>query len=192
MHFSKVIARSALTTAALSLGAVALRAQEAVSLQELEGRRVSATIVKAQIVRREGRDIPTRHTNNLSIAFGPDGRLVVNNKNTIHGPKGERPGENVTETLVVETPGRTQGRGGGAGLYVFENGTLTRMRTYASGAFMRKIEFKRTPKGLACTATEVHARENGTGAIRLKSSTDGQMVTIVSSRQISSRCEVAR
>jgi hypothetical protein len=180
----------AVTTVVLS--ATALLAQDVVTLRDLEGHKVSATIVKAQVVRRANREVTTRHENSVTLVFEPQGRLTTNVKNIVHGPKGMRPGEDFTANHAIQRPSAMKARGGGAGVHVFENGTLTLMRTYATGGFMRKFEFKRTPGGFECTATETHARENGKGEIRLKSSTDGEMVTIVSSKQIDSSCKVTK
>lgn len=49
----------------------------------------------------------------------------------------------------------------------------------------------RTEKGLTCSASESIAREIGPGEIKLNSSVDGKLVTIVSSQQISSTCTAA-
>ncbi len=174
----------------LILGSSAVLAQSAVTLQELDGVRITARVVRAQVIRREGRDVPTRYESDIKLVMGPGNGLQQHVEATVHGPRGPRKGQTMSSSHKIELPGELRGRGGGQGLFVFENGTLTFLRTFKSGALIRKFEFKSAGSGLTCAMTETFARENGTGTITMNAAAGGGEITIVSWKPVSSTCKI--
>jgi hypothetical protein len=166
---------------------------QAVTLEDLEGTTVEATVVRDQVVLREGRRIPVKFQNELTIGIGPEAKLQVAITPTSQGPRGKRHGETRRATATVEKVRELKTLGGGYGLWVFsEDGTLTFLRTYKGGAFKRTIAFARGPEGLTCKAEEAFARENSRGPIILDSAVGTGEVQILSAKQISSRCRVVK
>ena len=166
---------------------------QAVTLDELERMTVEATIVRDQVILRDGRKIPVKFQNDLKIVIEPGGKLQVAITPTSQGPRGKRQGETRRSTPTVEKVRELTTLGGGYGVWVFsEDGTLTFLRTYKGGAFKRTIAFARGPEGLTCKAEEAFARENARGPIILDSAVGAGEVQIVSAKQISSRCRVLK
>jgi hypothetical protein len=139
--------------------------------------------------------------------FKNDVKYVLGSGNTIdwsisptaYSQRGVRHGKTRTGSSLLERVGVQQGiggwreqTGGGYGVFVFKESTLTLLRTEGSAAFKREIIFVHGPEGLACTANEAIARENGIGPINWRSAIDDAPVTIASWKQISSTCRVKK
>ena len=95
-----------------------------------------------------------------------------------------------TNLIKLERTRELGSMGGGHGVVVFGDGTLTFLRTLKGGALKRDVAFTRGAQGLACIATEAFVRESGVGAIFFDSSIDGVPMIVVSAKQISSTCRV--
>jgi len=166
---------------------------QAITLEELEGTTVEATVVRDQVILREGRRIPVKFQNQLTIGIGADAKLQIAITPTSQGPRGKRQGETRKSAATVEKVRELKTLGGGHGVWIFsEDGALTFLRTYKGGAFKRTIAFAHGPEGLTCKVEEVHARENSRGPIIMDSAIDGGEIQILSAKQISSRCRVLK
>ncbi len=164
---------------------------QAVTFADLDGALIETFVVRQQVIRRDGRDLPIRIETNLQLLIGPGDRIQQTVTPTSHTPRGPKPGETRTSLHTLERPREVRSQGGGNALFVFLEGTLTFLRTYKGGAFKRMIAFARDKEGLTCTVSETFAREDGVGTIYLDSFVDGVSVIVVSYKQLSSRCRVA-
>ena len=125
-------------------------AQSPVTLQDLDGVTITARVVRAQVIRRGGRNVPTRYQGDIKLVMGPGNRLHDHTEAIVHTPQGPRKAETISRAHSIEQPSAVRSRGGGQGVYVFEPGALTMLRTFKSGALIRKIAFTRADAGLAC------------------------------------------
>jgi hypothetical protein len=167
----------------------------AVTFAELDGVVVEARVVLQEVIRRQGKQFPIRAVGDTKLTIGPGTSLYVTLTSTSHHPRGVSKGQPISFVSRLERPGEVakSNMGGGHGVWVFSDGTLTNLRTYGGGgAFKRDIVFTRTAGGLACKITEGFAREGGTGSIAFNSPIDGVLVTVVSARQVSSSCQVTK
>jgi hypothetical protein len=178
---------------ALTALSASASAEEAVTFGELEGSIVEARIIGHQVIRRDGRNISVRFQNDVTLAIGSDGKIDQAISPTADTPRGRRHGPTRRSSHTLERPGDLKGLlGGGDGVFVFTDGTLTWLRTFKGGGFKRTTTFARGAEGLTCTAIDSFARENGVGSIVLNSSIDGQQTEIVSYKPLSSTCRVKK
>jgi hypothetical protein len=166
------------------------RGQDAVTFADLDGAAVEAKLVMHQVIRREGRQFPVRLHNHVRLSIGPEDKIEVVITPISDTPRGRRYGPSRKGTHKLEQPRSSQTLGGGHGVFVFMDGTLTWLRTFRGGAFKRTFAFARGAEGLTCTATDSFARESGRGRVFLDSSIDGRPVEVVSARQVASTCRV--
>ena len=143
-----------------------------------------------QVLRREGREFPARLESDLTLLIGPGDQIQRTWTRTIHTPRGKIQGKPQTNLIKLERTRELGSMGGGHGVVVFGDGTLTFLRTLKGGALKRDVAFTRGAQGLACIATEAFVRESGVGAIFFDSSIDGVPMIVVSAKQISSTCRV--
>ena len=162
----------------------------AVTFDQLEGFIVEANIVRDQLTQRDGRQVPQQAHTSWRLVIGPGLSIQSTVNATFHNPHGQSKAEPVTGSFILDQSRHVGSRGGGQGMWHFEEGTLTFTRTFEQGAFRIKFAFSRKDEGLSCQASESFARENGTGPIAMRSAIDGQPVTIVRAKQISSNCRV--
>lgn len=162
----------------------------AVTFAELEGAVVNVSVVRQQIVQREGQEFPVRLENDLKLVIGHGEAFDVTTTSTAHTPRGVRKGKSETRSLTLQQPGETKVSDGGGMAWTFNDGALITMRTLKGGVFKREIAFIRNTGGLACTATETMTREAGAPSISVKSPIDGSPIAVKSSKQISSSCQV--
>jgi hypothetical protein len=66
------------------------------------------------------------------------------------------------------------------------------VRTYKQGAYRGNFALARGADGLTCTVTESFGREGSRGAIVMESAVDGKLFAVISSKQVSSTCRVAK
>ena len=163
----------------------------AVTFDELEGFIVEANVVRDQLTERGGRRISQQAHTNWRIVIGPRVSIQSTVNVTIYNPNGQRKAEPVVGSFMLDESRHVNSRGGGQGLWHFEEQTLTFTRTLGQGAFRIKFSFSRgNGESLSCEANESFARENGVGRITMQSAIDGQPVVIVRAKQISSTCRV--
>jgi hypothetical protein len=162
-----------------------------VTLADLEGAVIETSVVYDRTIRLQDQGvIASRLQHDRTITIGPGGSLhstLVHNISTPRGPVVRQESGSAT----INKPKQIQSLGRGD-VWIFENGTLTLLRTYRSGAYKMEIVFTRGPTGISCKARAPWARENGTGSIEMASAGDGQNFEVISARQISSSCRVTK
>jgi len=162
----------------------------AVTFDELEGFTIEANIVRDQLTQRDGRQVPQQAHTNWRVVIGPELSIKSTVNATFHNPHGQSKADPLTGSFILDQSRHISSRGGGQGMWHFEEHTLTFTRTFEQGALRHKFVFFRKDESLSCKASESFARENGTGPIALRSAIDGQPVTIVRAKQISSNCRI--
>jgi len=176
----------------LSLYSVAAVGQP-VTLVELEGAVVETTVTMAQQIRREGREFPVQLHQQQKITFFSDSKIEWTSTPTSHTPRGIRQGPTRTGRMTLGQPGETKQLGGGDFIWIFEDGTLTTLRTYTKqGGYKRTIAFAREGGAINCTAKEAFVREEGVGRIVLRSAIDDAPVEVLSAKQVASTCRVTK
>ena len=170
------------------------QAQEAPTLQELEGSEIYYQAVMSQYVEKGGQRYATQTTFNDKLAIRAGGALQhTSTATSVKDGRVTTGKTNVAPIQMVEKPGATDmGRGPGHVLWVFDAGTLTMLRTYQSGAHKKVSTFTRTAEGIVCKYDHIWAFEGDRKHIEVTSAVDGQRLIIFSYRQLSSRCRVTR
>jgi hypothetical protein len=178
------------------LGAVAVAPSawaQAVSLAELEGANIDVGAVHHERIIKNGalREFELRETGHLTIGAG--GTVTTQFQIVSVGPRGERPGATRGGTQTIGKPGKD--KQGNDVVWVFANGTLTRLRVFhAGGAGGQKMTFafKRGPDGLRCSFSMPFARENGVGEISRDAAFDDTPIKILEFKTVSTSCSVAK
>jgi hypothetical protein len=169
---------------------------KAVTFAELEGSIVDAKIERQQVIRRAGSTFPVRVQSILKITIGSDGKFDVTWHTVNDTPRGVFQGKTLSGSVTINQEAKEASKenlGGGVGVWLFSDGTLSSLRTYkAGGAFKRDISFSRTAEGFVCTANEAFAREKGSGPVVFNSPVDDVPVAIVNWKQLSSTCRVSK
>jgi hypothetical protein len=172
--------------------AVPAQAQDKVKLSELQGRMVRGEIVTERVMRKGERQFPVKTKMDWKLKVQEGDAIWHETRSTVTNPRGTRETDPLTRTFPLGKRVTIGSRGGGEAMYSFSDGMLTFVRTFKKGAFRMSTEFARGGGGkLTCVMTSSHAREEGTGAIELVNPFDGQPMSIVSYKQVSSSCEVA-
>jgi hypothetical protein len=164
-----------------------------VTLADLEGAVIETSVVYDRTIRLQDQGvIPSRLQHDRTITIGPGGNLhstLVHNISTPRGPVVRQ--ESGSATIGQPKQIRSLG-GGGDAIWIFENGTLTLLRTFRSGAYKMEIVFARGATGISCKMRAPYVRENGTGSIEMASAGNGQNFEVISERQVSSSCRVTK
>jgi hypothetical protein len=161
-----------------------------VMFAELVGSVIEARVVRDQIIRREGRTFPVRSQDDIKLVIGADNKIQQSVTVTADTPGGQRKGPTRTGVYTLGEQRPIGSLGGGNGLLTFEDGVLTFIRSFKEGAAKRTFAFSRGPDGLSCTANQTFGREGGVGDLVMNSAIDDNPVIVVSSKQISSTCQV--
>ena len=178
--------------ALVTIIAAPAQAQDRVKLSELQGRMVHGKIVTERVMRKGGRQFPVKTKMDWKLKVQESDAVWQEVRQTVTNPRGTRETDPLTRTFPLGKPVTVGSRGGGEAMYSFSDGTLTFVRTFKKGAFRMSTEFARGGDGkLTCVMTGSHAREEGTGAVELVNPFDGQPMSIVSYKQVSSSCEIA-
>jgi hypothetical protein len=161
-----------------------------VTLADLDGAVIEATTVHDQVGVLNGTRLPNRLVQDRKITIGPGPTLQNTIVDTISSERGTRVRQ-ISGTFTINKPMEIGSYGGGHGVYIFANGSLTFLRTHQSGGFKSEITFHRSSAGLTCSIGWGFARENGTGEVEISAAIGGSW-KLVSSKQISSSCRVTR
>ncbi|MET0278490.1 MAG: hypothetical protein ABW198_09170 [Pseudorhodoplanes sp.] len=160
---------------------------------DLEGNVLEARLVVAQQIRREGREFPVEVHQQLRFVFRPERVVEWSMIPVSHTPRGVRQGPTQTGRVAMNKVVDARGPGGGQAIWLFEDGTLTTLRTFGGdGGFKRTISFTREGNGFACSLKSTFMREEGVGRIATRSVIDNVPLTILSARQVSSSCRIAK
>jgi len=161
-----------------------------VTLADLDGAVIVATTVHDRVVVVNGTRLPNRLVQERKITIGPGPTLQNTIIDTVSSERGTTVGQ-ISGTFTINKPMEIGSLGGGHGVYIFANGTLTFLRTHQSGGFKGEIAFHRSSAGLTCSIRWHFVRENGTGEVEMSPYSGGSW-KLVSSKQISSSCRVTR
>jgi hypothetical protein len=163
---------------------------QTVTLAELEGAVVEATVIREQWARRNGQEFSGRFEADVKLIIGSGGKIDGTTTATYHSPRGVRKGETQTFSTTI---GQVLETARGYRVWVFADGTLTLLRANArTGGFRRTITFSRAAEGLTCTASDAAVRETGAANIVVRSPFDGLPTTIIREKPISSTCRVTK
>ena len=165
---------------------------QAVTFADLNGLTIEATIVRDQVVRREGWKFTTENTVHWKVVIGPGDAIENTVSQTSVTSRGDHKAKPVTNAYVLGTEQELKSQGGGTGLWEFADGTLTYMRTFRQGAYRASVAFARGADGLTCTFTDTLAREGARGDIVMESMIDGSEVTVLRSKLLSTNCRVVK
>jgi hypothetical protein len=161
-----------------------------VTLADLDGAIIETTSIHDQVGVLNGMRSPNRLAEERKITIGPGPTLQNAITDTISSERGTKVVQ-FSGAFTINKPREIGSHGGGHGVYLFANGTLTFLRTLRSGGFKSEITFHRSSAGLTCSIRSPFARENGTGEVEMSAASGGSW-KLVSSKQISSSCRVTR
>jgi hypothetical protein len=165
---------------------------QTVTLSDIEGTILEIRSLRQQTSRREGRERSNQIQSDIRITIDAGGMIHFSGTPTAYTKRGTRKGKPTSGKWTLEQTRELPTRGGGHGVWIFEDATLTFLRTYKGGALKRTIPFARDAKGLTCNYNETLVREEGVSGIVLESGIDGVPTTILSAKQISSSCRVMK
>src|SRR5262245_61756226 len=175
----------------ISLTATSAWGQGQVTFADLDGHAVEADVVREQVVRRRDSRFHTENTVRWKLVIG--GNAIVSTvSQTSLTPRGKQVGPPIGNSYVLGTPPDVRAQGSGTGLWEFNDGTLMFMRTYQQGAYRISFAFARGPSGLTCTVADVLGREGAGGDIVMQSLIDDSIVTILSSKLVTTSCRVMK
>jgi hypothetical protein len=166
---------------------------QAVTPADLEGAVVHASVTLDQQIQREGRQFGVQLTQQIRIVFRPDSMIDWSITPTARSARGTRQGPTRKGMIALGKPRDSKFLGGGQAVWIFEDGTLTSLRTYAkAGGYKRTIAFAREGNSFTCTVKDTFVREEGVGYIALHSSIDNAPVRVIGAKQTSSSCKVSK
>ena len=170
----------------------AVAAAQPVTFPDLQGAVIEASVVYHQDRLSDGEERSGRVQQDWRFVIGPGDQIQYRSVITSFGRRGgSRASAPESGTARLGRPGQPRSHGGGDGVWVFEAGTLTFLRTYrGEGGYRRSIGFRRAGGGLGCTITTAFAREAGTGAIRYTSPVNGRTIEMLRATTLSSSCRV--
>ena len=190
-RFTRIISASGPMLCLVALPAPA--AAQAVTLSDLEGQAVEAEVLREQVGRRQGQTSTARLHQSWKLSINADKSVEMTVSTTRHGSDGTRKAKPSSGLFKLDEVKELPSSIGGEGVWRFEDGSLSFIRTFPSGAYRAMFAFTRGPAGLTCTVGETFARENGRGEIRILSPfAGGGEVTLVSTKQLSSSCTVTK
>jgi hypothetical protein len=166
--------------------------QTPVAIDDLQGAVMEASTTHERVIRRDGKERPNKVQYDWTIRFISTDAIHVRIVVTSYGARGtQKKTDNQGRVFNLVDPKETKLRGGGHLLWVFENGVLTRLRTFQGGGAMGSFAFTRSANGFDCTIEFSWAREAGVPSINFRSVIADAWVQILSAKQVASSCRVA-
>ena len=160
----------------------------ALSLRQLEGANIHATLVTEMLAQQEGGPQgPATTEDDWNITVEPGGKISWSYRPTIRTRRGTQRGAKIANTSALDEAWQTAN---GAAIWQFSDAELSFVRSYQGGAMRLTIAFKQDGPNLTCTASNVFARERDKNGLILNSPIDDTPVTIFSWKQVSSICDV--
>lgn len=136
-----------------------------VTLSELQGTTIHASWTYAARFRNANGEFTGGVTSRLQTKLGPDGTIkgVQNETRWANTPRG-RKSQQLTRSSngKIGVP-RKNNEGTATAVWLFEDGTLTRLGVVKVGGGVLQIKFTKTASGLTCSASITQAREVGAG-----------------------------
>jgi hypothetical protein len=176
--------------AAAIVVAISLSAADAqeLSFADLLDTEIRATVVQQRQVRHDGEVRSQRARQELFVAIKSSERIRHTQVVNITNARGTS-----SKTYSADfTLGEPQKFRDGQVVWVFSNGELRRLRTLETGGQMVVLTFTRTDGKLSCKVSMPFAREEGKGALRTTSTNKGGPAEMLSSKEVSSECHIAR
>jgi hypothetical protein len=160
----------------------------ALTMDDLQGITIQTRVNYDMRIRRKEGTFDTQMTMVWKFKFDETGRVTGDMTRTVTTPRGPR-------TRTTPMKGRIGKPGepatGGQGIWLIDGEKLILLRAFDAGGFKAEIEFSGAPPQMKCTIRAPFVREEGSANIRAQSVVGGP-VTILSARQTSSDCRVAR
>lgn len=163
---------------------------ETITLSDLAGAAIEANINRRQNMQRDGRSYSIRTHQNWKFEINADNSIDMTVNTTFETPRGARKAPPNSGRFSLDDARDVMSRGGGKGIWNFDDGALHFTRTFPSGAYRAHFTFSRVDGELWCEVTEAFARQDGNRPITLASPVDGAKVTIIDSQQEPSDCKV--
>ena len=161
---------------------------QTVTLADLEGANIHTKLVTEMLAQRNGRQGQVTQEADWQINVLPEQSIKFSFRATAHTPRGTKMSPTRGTTIKLDQPWSTDN---GEAVWQFKDGDLTFVRSHQTGAVRTIISLKRDGQKLTCTTSMVFAKEQGKSGLVLTSPIDGAPVTILSSKSVSSSCEVA-
>jgi hypothetical protein len=163
--------------------------RRALSLQQLVGANVHATLVTEMLAQQDGGPQgPATLQDDWNITVEPGGKISWTYRPTTSTQRGTQRGEKIANTSSLDEAWQTAN---GAAIWQFSDAELSFVRSYRGGAMRLTVAFRQDGPNLTCTASNVFARERDKNGLILNSPIDNTPVTIFSWKQVSSICDVA-
>jgi hypothetical protein len=163
---------------------------EAITVSDLAGAAVEANINRRQNMQRDGRAVSIQTHQYWKFEVGADKSIDMTVETTYQTPRGTRKAPPNSGRFSLDDARDVMSRGGGKGIWNFDDGALHFTRTFPSGAYRAHFTFSRVDGEIRCEVTEAFARQDGNKPITLASPVDGAKVTIIDSKQEPSDCKV--
>ena len=160
---------------------------QAVTFADLEGISIHTKLVTEMLAQRNGRQGQVTQEADWQISVLPEQRIKFSFRATAHTPRGTKSSPTRGTTVKLDEPWQTDN---GEAVWQFKDGDLTFVRSHQTGAVRTIVSLKRDGQKLTCTTSMVFAKEQGKSGLVLTSPIDGAPVTILSSKSVSSSCEV--
>jgi hypothetical protein len=179
---------ASLLTYSFALPPMAVWAQTAL-IEDLQGALMVVSVTHDRTIRRDGREIPNKFRTDWKIRFNSVDSISVSAERISSGPRKTNRIQEKESVKTLARPKETASRGGGHALWIFEDDTLTFLRTYQGGGMKATFTVARSATGFDCTAKVSWLREEGTPIV-MKSFVDEARLEIVSSKQVASSCRI--
>src|SRR3569832_121780 len=108
---------------------------ETITLSDLSGAAVEANINRRQTMQRDGRSYSIRTHQNWKFEINSDNSIDMTVNTTFETPRGTRKAPPNSGRFSLENAQDVTSRGGGKGIWNFEDGALHFTRTFPSGAY---------------------------------------------------------
>ena len=161
------------------------------TMADLQGRTISATINYRGMFARERGSGPGNITHIYRVALGPDDNVQVTQTRNVEAITPVGPKHNSLKRSFagkVGTPGQSSA---GSFLWLLDKNELVLLRTMEVGGFKVTFAFTKTDKGITCKANGPYLKEAGAGAGKTESAAGGK-VRILSMQQVSSSCSMSK
>lgn len=160
---------------------------QAVTLADLEGASIHTKLVTEMLAQRNGRQGQVTQEADWQINVLPEQSIKFSFRATAHTPRGTKSSPTRGTTVKLDQPWSTDN---GEAVWQFKDGDLTFVRSHQTGAVRTIVSLKRDGQNLKCATSMVFAKEQGKTGLVLTSPIDGQPVTILTWKSVSSSCEV--
>jgi hypothetical protein len=161
-----------------------------VTSSDLVGAVMQVSVTSERVMRRDGRQFPSRYQTDWTIEFISEDTIRVTFLGTDTGPRGINKSPLEGGTVNLGSPNKTVTRGGGDQVWLFSDGALSYLRTYEGGGMKGTFSVTRTGETFVCNANVSWPREVGVPTIVMRSFVDNAKIEIISAKQSTSSCKI--